>query len=198
MSKHFLNMILCVVVSACASISSEEVNFNKVSIEEPKDLSLEDQFVAEEITPDQLKAFETRAIEKLKDFADYILILSDSTYAEGFRANAETQASKLFIELSEINLFDEQNNLTVENFLSTIKELKISRLEIIEPNILQPLHFTTKDHYKGLLSFKISISGDQFSNPSQTKTADFFLMKKQKSFGTHDMMVWEISLGDIR
>ncbi len=198
MRKHFLNMILCVVVSACASISSEEVNFNKVSIEEPKDLSLEDQFVAEEITPDQLKAFETRAIEKLKDFADYILILSDSTYAEGFRINAKTQASKLFIELSEINLFDDQNDLTVETFLSTIKELKISRLEIIEPNILQPLHFTTKDHYKGLLSFKISISGDQFSNTSLTKTADFFLMKKQKSFGTHDMMVWEISLGDIR
>jgi hypothetical protein len=198
MRSLFLFSLL--ILAACASISNEEVNFRKVSIDDAKDLTIENQFVSDELSTVHLKAFEKRAIEKLRDFADYVDIISDQSYEEEFRKLAMSQAKGLFIEHSEIKLMDGFNSRRIELFLDEVKERSINTKVLISDIAIETqLKESIGSLFEGTLTFGFSVLSTEHQevNHLQKRKMEFFLMKTPKSFGTNQKMVWEIFLGDI-
>ena len=56
--------------------------------------------IAEEIklSPEDLNVFKNQAIQKIKEFESYVLIISDKKQASDKRASAEQEALKLFYD----------------------------------------------------------------------------------------------------
>jgi hypothetical protein len=197
--NSYVMIIVAIALSACASISNEEVSHRKLSIEAPKDIAIESQFTAEEPSPTHLRAFERRAMEKLKDFGDFLDIISESTYDQEFRQQAQSQARSMFIEHSKIRL-NRVGDQRIDLFLGGLRENPMKKNMLISDiSIERPLKETIGSLYEGILGFSLSMvtDGDKSTENPRKMKADFFLMKTSKMFGTNEKVVWEIFLGDI-
>jgi hypothetical protein len=198
MNRYFF-VAIAVALSACASISNDETSVRRVSIEEQKGGAIESQFTSDEPSAAHLRAFERRAMEKLKDFGDYLAIISDQSYEAEFRQKALVQARRMFIDHSNIRL-SINTGQKIDIFLAELQEHPLTaRVIISDIAIGDPLKETIAALYEGSLLFNFKILENESGSTgdkSQMK-AEFFLMKTPKLFGTTQKIVWEIFLGDI-
>jgi hypothetical protein len=199
MNRYFF-MASAVALSACASISNnEETSFRRLPMDDHKEVVIESQFTAEVPSSISLNAFERRAMEKLKDFSDYLGIISDQSYDVEFRQKAVVQARSMFIDHSKIR-FERYGAQKIDIFLSNLQE-NAEKSKIIISNIAlgEPLKETVAALYEGSLIFDfymISNDGTPMADKHSMK-AEFFLIKTSKLFGTTQKVVWEIFLGNI-
>lgn len=171
---------------------------------------LEKEFVSDSLKRDNITAFEERAVQKLKDYANYIEIISDKTYDYEFRLQAFDMAIKLFanqyiIIKDSILTLNGGKKYDVKSFMLKIlssdnKKITISLSDI---HFSEPLKYKSKGIYEGKINFKENVSFISKNNISETKkqynkTVRIVLTKINKDFGANKKSsVWDVALGQI-
>jgi hypothetical protein len=158
-------------------------------------------------TDQNLKGYETTAILKLQDFADYLKIVSDSSMDLTFRKQAAEMAGKIFIsgEIDTRNLskFYQRQDLTTFNKLleNLLEQGSSCWIQPEQIDVLKPLTMENDSTFKGRLSFTYKCIPFEKLNSAQGKSGklkiDIYAVKKIKSFGKEQFRVWEVNLGDI-
>ena len=137
-------------------------------------------------TPDaaMLEAFESSAIIKLSDLADYINLLADTATAPEFR--------------------DQVNQLIRGMFITPDTEIPYKKPFTISPDsswVIKPLERVNDSLYTGTLGFTCRINfpdgGDQFSGKITTGEVMICLARKEKAFGESRRRIWSLFLGKI-
>jgi hypothetical protein len=158
-------------------------------------------------TDPNIKGFETTAILKLQDFADYLKIVSDSSMDLTFRKQASEMTERLFIpgendtrNLSKV--YQRQDLTTFNKLLENLLEKGSSYW--IQPDqikVLKPLIKENDSSFKGRLSFNYNTIPFGKPNIAQGKSGklkiDISVIKKTKAFGKEQFRIWEVYLGDI-
>ncbi len=182
---------------ACASTHRERM-LEEVADAPEADMqseALEAQFTAERLSAEELTAFESRAVQKLEDFSDYVNLLADPDLDSVFRQQAIRQAISLFVnEQAEVMMGTQKEE--IRDFLQYIESDKQSFAGYVLQNISvkNPLQPNTDRAYSGILTFQ------QFL-PEHNKTASrkaYVLVRKvPKSFGDQQEWVWEVLIEGI-
>ena len=164
--NRFSNILLIFgffICYACANSPREKVAEEAIAAASIKESELKAQFESEPMNEERLRAFETRAQQKLQDLADYINILQNPDLDSTFRQQALSQAAALF-----------ESNTFSQKLLDG--QVASPRYAIEEIKIAKPLQAIDDKRYEGLLTFK--------SNKSASpKEAAIILKKVEKDFG---------------
>lgn len=162
---------------------------------------LEQKFEVEEVSTQQLDAFEEKGMEKLNEFISYINLIADKDMDALFKEQAITMATDLF--LSEEAVIKSYNPTTkkfesnplknyLQNLLSADHPLQVLSIEEIKT-----LDNAESDSYKWRLNFNQSISQGTEKLPKLVITMNVVLKKKIKYFGEEKKEVWEVLLSDM-
>ncbi len=191
MKITYLNIILSVlalVIYSCAGESSYQ-NDNTVieatktegEVKEETFRALEDSKV--NFTDEQLKAFETRAIQKFYDFTDYVKILSDPNIAIDLKKQAKLSAMELF-KIDSLNMDSSQmphfNSVSISSYLGLI-ELSDKSVHIIPKNVVVSKGLkldATEVIYSGVIESTLIMNGKK-----EKYKIDIHLIEIEKKFG---------------
>ncbi|WPP53042.1 hypothetical protein [Catalinimonas niigatensis] len=199
--RNYLPLLLVLGLlffAACASTHRERMleEIADAPLAEMESEALEAQFKAERLSDDELKAFESRAIQKLEDFSDYVNLLADSTLDSVFRQQAVRQALLLFVnEETEIRMFTDKEK--VGSFLQSFgKEQQTSEGYVIQGiQVQSPLQPAADRTYQGALSFHQQLAAH--NEAAVSRQAHILLRKVRKSFGEREEWVWEVLIAGI-
>ncbi|HTA28510.1 MAG TPA: hypothetical protein VK809_12015 [Bacteroidia bacterium] len=149
---------------------------------------MERTFTAISVNAPQVGTFQQRGIQKLKDFYNYLTIISNPTYDKVLRENAKTQAKQLFYG-SDCSV----NGKIYSDFIDSCFNLKKGvEWKAVDVMVAQSMNATTDNRdtviYKGELSFKESKNGITGAD----KKAEIVLSKGEKQFGNTKKEVWSI------
>jgi hypothetical protein len=210
---HIIFFLFALVLFSCAS----ENNDKKVSTTPAESTIMKNAVTTEvfteleepnaELTSEQLKAFELRAIQKFEDFTDYVAIISNPKVKHDLVNHSLILVQDLFINDS-IFLSD---SLLINHFtLVSNKEpyrqylidlLKLESVSAREPkitiqtkfiNFLVPLTKDSINNYFGIMDASIMINGKK-----SIEKIDVHLLKIQKKFGDSIQDIMEVRLGNI-
>ncbi len=169
---------------------------------------LEQTFTTKKLSSFQLKGFEARAIQKIRDFGDYISLLSNKDYDLKLRKQAIQMFEGLFqnktvvINNPEKELINSKKT-DIEAYSKAILESKYSevKVKIIDIQLTEQLQPVKNNTYKGIISFKQK--NQYFKDKSlinsntKTKQVEILLVKTTKNFGNKKEQVWNVFLGEI-
>ncbi len=181
--NRFSNVLLIFsffICYACANSPREKVAEEVIAATPVQESELKAQFESEPMNKERLRAFETRAQQKLQDLADYINILKDSALDSAFRHQAMNQALALF-----------ENDTSTFLQKSYYEQPLVSKYIIEDIQIEKPLQEADNERYEGLLSFKSNTI-------TPAREAVIILKKVEKDFGDERRMIWEVLLGEIQ
>lgn len=177
-----------------APLAEQAVKQDSIAVEQGAELGLE----AENLDREQLEVFTQRAKQKLKDLADYIAIISDSTYEKEFRYKAREQALELFGDTATVK----QDTKLVppgnaELYLSALVDEYPGRRLTLQFTGVKLAEFPERvkeDLYLGRLSFNSSVN----SSAAKRGEVPVIIKKVPKKFGNETHQVWEVMLGEIK
>ena len=196
---------------ANAHIQEDEqlvVDYNEVDrIRTDMVQSFEKEFEIEKLDEVKLNAFEERAIEKIQDFGEYIMIYSKQDYDTAFRSQAGKMILDLFIDnnvLINIDLSSEKSeDLTLFGFLEQLDSCEYDELNVSSQDFVldSPLQSSGDSFYKGVVSYSNRIvgvrSGDSLLIHSTTNRVEIIVKKVNKKFGNRSSLIWKVFLGKI-
>ena len=193
-------IVVLMLLASCASANKEEISLAEVRDKANASHEVDQQFTAERLARGNLIAFESRAKEKLADFFNYMGLISDPKYDVTFKSHASNLAEELFIDFETKIPTEGQEYLTVQEFIKNHfdaiygqREFKINSIEVSQQ--LQPIE--NKEHYRGVLSFDVSVIAPLNITPTTYKgEIGFSALKVDKSFGKDTRRVWEVLLGE--
>jgi hypothetical protein len=165
------------------------------------------EFETEYLTEASLFAHEVAAKQKLSDFTYYVDILTDTTLDKSFREKAgEMIRSSFLSEQITIDLYNEPEGQILELNVHQLVRLGLDN-QLILPAfsydsifVHEPLHRISNFTYSGILKFKQNFTEKTTGlliNPI-SRTADVYVQKEVKIFGTDTLKVWNVRLGEIR
>ncbi len=210
MKKAIHILVLIIIYFICGARScndspNQEDKNNKKLLAYTKD-SIRQAFEVDKPNDELLKFYETKACQKLVDFADYLKIAADTSINVLFRQHAAEMASKLFIsEKVNFRKRGDESSKTGELTLDRLLEKSLSKgsafwIQPLQIEVVKPLKWTNDSTYSGKLSFRPQyvFYNSQRVEESHVKmsTLEFYVIKKQKSFGKEQLMVWEVYLGE--
>ena len=192
----FLAMTLTLLLSGAGSIELSAQSTNE---------RVRTELTAEELSEANLRAFERRAVQKLRDLAARIRILSDPERDEALRERAREQVLKLFVRADvPISGFPSRNasadSNTAEGLLSALKKDPEGPVRLrIEGADCAPFQRTEEGIYRSRVSFRmVRTFPDQKQNRREAELeAELLLKKVEKRFGTESQQVWECLLGRV-
>jgi len=154
---------------------------------------MEYTFTAKSVAKPQMSTFQERGIQKLKDFYNYLTIISNPSYDKRLRDNAKVQAKQLFLG-GDCKVGGKSAYNFIDSCADLNKEVDWKALNI---NVLQDMSTNTNaadtGTYHGELTYKESIN----STISGAKTAEIVLSKSEKQFGNTKRGVWTIFICSI-
>ncbi len=150
-------------------------------------------FTSNSLNQQQVNTFQDRSIQKLKDFYNYLTIISNPKFDKRLRENVKTQAKQLFYGPDcKVNgkiasdFIDSCFNLT------SLVEWKAIDIGIYKNMASLSIENTT-GIYQGELSFKESVNGAV----SKVRKVEIVLSKSQKQFGDSKQDVWTVFICSI-
>lgn len=159
------------------------------------------------LSDNNIVAFEQRAMQKLEDFSDFLAILSDTTIDSEFKKQAALMAVEIFINTENTISFSLSDDLsadeqTIEAFLLELQNGKLGILSIEIQNVStsQKMKQSNNQEYKGLMKLELSIANKretQIKKNTVQLECEVMAKKVDKEFGNTSKMVWEVFLGDI-
>lgn len=159
------------------------------------------------LSDNNIVAFEQRAMQKLEDFSDFLAILSDTTIDSEFKKQAALMAVEIFINTENTISFSLSDDLsadeqTIEAFLLELQNGKLGILSIEIQNVstFQKMKQSNNQEYKGLMKLELSIANKretQIKKNTVQLECEVMAKKVDKEFGNTSKMVWEVFLGDI-
>ena len=190
----------------CASANRESSADEALAEAIPSEAELDGQLTSNRLSESQLRAFEIRAQQKLRDLIDYLNIVSNNSLDSTFRYEAARQAESLLISSSVNADADADADADAEQTNATAEELRVYRLldaldhpsasrplTIAAVTVRQPLAPDGPSQYWGTLSFKKSSAEENTEHE-----ATIVVRKVEKTFGEEVDVVWEVLLGDIQ
>ena len=149
-----------------------------------------EDLVAPALTRRNLEAFESRAMEKLGDYADLLGMVSDTGLALSFHDLARTNLEELFLE-EQVPEIPFPADLSTEVFASMAFRIDSVTVE-------QPLARVDGESYRGRLRFRVRVFGIHPADSTLLFTSDgqmgMALNKRTKEFGDKRLQVWEVLL----
>ncbi|MBC7865235.1 MAG: hypothetical protein IAF38_19830 [Bacteroidia bacterium] len=146
-------------------------------------------FTANSLSVKEVNAFETRAVQKVEEFYDFLSVITDKKIDLKMREQAKKQAAELFSDKT-CTVY----GVPVEKFLDSclsgklnpsteIKEKKLSRF--FSDNNAE------NDSYEGAVSF--STVADKTK-----RTSVINLQRKEKQFGKEIKVIWSVFICEIK
>ena len=149
---------------------------------------LEDKFTSGKVSEAELKVFEERAVQKLKDFNDYLDIISNKKLDKRMRQDAIKQAEALFTS-PDCKIRFTYENMSISDYINRkYKYGNGASPQIDSVTVGEPLTFSNGS-YKGTLHGRSSNGG-----VAPTITIQMQLIKVQKKFGDEVKDVWDVRL----
>jgi hypothetical protein len=173
------------------------------------DRTLKETFLKENLTQENLNAFESRAEQKIRDYANYIEIVSDKKYDSNLRKEAVSSALRLFSDTeNEIKEYSGQEKklklFKIKEYFNTVAVSPFQKqvLEIKELKLINQLQKGTDNVYRGKVSFiqnmkGYNIKGELIFVKNSKKNAEIVLKKVKKQFGEKIEEIWEVFIGNI-
>ena len=173
------------------------ISFSQQAIKPDAFTTLENEFEASRLSPVQLEAFETRAIQKLKDLVDYYQVVNETSYPRELREQAVKIIRGLFADSTHsISFLDKKDAKPVyEYFALPVNPQIVPPLPAIE-NINVQKSFKEKSNgiYMGELRFQ---SVDSQKKQKSSASVEIILIRQSKQFGSEKSVIWEVKLGNI-
>jgi hypothetical protein len=185
------NMKYCTMLAVVAFLAIANPSFSQAAVAPAPAAAVNSwqaPFTQETLSPDDVQSFEARAMEKVKDFYNYLNIISNPQYDIKLRQEAEKQAIDLF----------SGNDCTVDKkaitkFLDSCRVLKAA-LSWQVSNVTSKTELVKNgDSYTGMLTGSVTVG----TSAGSTKNISIILARKQKQFGGDMEMVWTVSLYNI-
>jgi len=203
-------LILIIVYLFCSARTCTEDEETAAKREEQNIIrlieSVETVFTSDSLSDDILRRYEITAINKLNDFSDYLKIVSDTILESQFRQQAAEMAGNLFIpgviELRGwIKAFGVKEIITLEDLIRhSFSEGLSYRIKPVGININDQFVRENDSTFTGSLSFYqkyVSLTDiDKVEDLSGPYVMDIYLIREIKNFGTKQLEVWEVYLGD--
>lgn len=159
---------------------------------------IENEFIKNELSIKDLDAFEKRAIQKLRDIADYISINADSAVSVLFRKQANHMIRENFIEKDDVSNFYKNLEIredTLNTILYHLKYESLFKTEFSSIEIIKRFQKESDLIYTGEIQFTQRIS---FLNQADTvlvslpQQINIHAIKTGKNFGSEMQDVWEV------
>ena len=156
--------------------------------------SLTADFTAGSLTRANLEAFENKAVQKLKDYSDYLNIVHNPEIDETFRSRASESLRDLF----------EQRSIPENPVPGCTENQPYSYVGFIidSVGITDPLEYQSEGSYRGRMQYYFSISGytgsDTVNLYSSFEEMSMHLQMIKKDFGNDSVVVWEVLLASQR
>jgi hypothetical protein len=166
--------------------------------------NIENEFMKDELSMEDLNAFKIRAVQKLKDIADYINITADTSISVQFRKQASQMIRENFIEKSDLKIFYKNLEILEDTLNSALYYIKYGGIFKTEFNSIEIVNHFQKDSdlkYSGEIQFSQRISYlNQLDTvvTSFTKRISMVALKTEKNFGNETQEVWEVYLGEVK
>lgn len=194
-------LISCAAEVDRSDESASDFTDSSFLIEESSNLEVDN------LSDNNIVAFEQRAMQKLEDFSDFLAILSDTTIDSEFKKQAALMAVEIFINTENTISFSLSDDLsadeqTIEAFLLELQNGKLGILSIEIQNVStsQKMKQSNNQEYKGLMKLELSIANKretQIKKNTVQLECEVMAKKVDKEFGNTSKMVWEVFLGDI-
>lgn len=169
--------------------------------------SFEKEFEIEKLDETKLNAFEERAIEKIQDFGEYVMIYSNQDYDTAFKSQAGKMIFDLFIDSNvEINIDlsnGKSEDIALIGFLEQLDSCDYNELVVSSQDFFlnTPLHFSADSLYEGEVSYTNEVygvkSGDSLLIHSASNRVEIIVRKVNKKFGNRSNLIWKVFLGKI-
>jgi hypothetical protein len=209
--KRLLNIlfILCLYLILCSKSCSDDTGQVLKQAEEvsaAKD-SIRSEFEAGYLSEEARFALEIKAVQELKDIADYIKIYSDNSVDSLFREKAGEMIRNIFIS-DDVRLpFGMVKNkkvkpLTLGKFLEKgLEDVTSADVVFDSVTVWHPLQKTGTESYTGTLrcSQKVMLFAgkDTIAFLPGIINVEMLATRTVKIFGTDTMKVWSVSLGNM-
>ena len=165
---------------------------------------VENDFAKDKLSRDNLFAFEERAVQKLKDLADYLNIYSNYSLPKEFRLQARQIIQESFESEKVMQDYYQNLNLvedSVAGILFYSEKAVMFKTEIDSIIITDYFHKNTSSGYAGQLQFSQKISAinsnDKVLVNIHKYNFEIILSKTKKQFGNESHIVWTLSFGGI-
>lgn len=157
----------------------------------------------------ELNAYANRAMQKVKDFTNYLELITNKKYDRQVRAHSLKPALKLFSSSSNfMEIASTSSRLIkkypINSYLRKIQKSSYQRIKISHDNMrwLEPLHRQNNGSYFGTIVCDQRFSGvyqdgREYSDFT-TKAYNIVLKKENKGFGSRNLKVWQLYLGDVK
>jgi hypothetical protein len=170
--------------------------------------SIRQEFETGYLSEEARFAAEITAIQKLKDFSDYLKIYTDVSVDTLFREKAGDMIKRMFVSSeSQLSIGPVKNNkmkaTTVGMFIEKGFGEDILRSEVVfnSIRISEPLQKSGDENYKGKLVAYQSVillnTTDSIISPVIPVSINFISSRKNKIIGQDTLKVWEVSLGNF-
>ena len=166
--------------------------------------NIENEFIKDELSIEDLSAFEIRAAQKLKDISEYIIMNADTGISVQFRKQANQMIRENFFEKNDANMFYKNLELLEDTLNTALYYLKYGGLFKTEFSSIEITNHFQKESdlkYVGEIQFTQRVS---FLNQSDTvvtnlpRRINMMAIKTRKNFGNEIQEVWEVYLGEAR
>lgn len=157
--------------------------------------------LTDSLTSEVLSRYETRAIQKLEDFYDYLNLLCSEQYDVDVKLEIRKMAAALFYDdqvlINPFHLSEQVNSLPVIDYLDLhSNESASSDLVINEVEVQEHLSKKSKDVFVGRMIFRLRYSSD-LSASEKRKYADFSMRRITKVINTEKSEIWEVYLDKV-
>lgn len=208
MNRFFKISALILAYLLFSAKSCDNHNGEKTGITASID-SIRKEFQADNIREESLGAFETNARQKLSDFSDYLQLFMSPSIDSLFRDKTRDMIRDIFISDS-VSLRFLQNQGTKDQELTLAQLLKNGlRNESMHSGFIfdsvkvyRPFTRISDTVYSGSLDFSQKLIRFSLQDTavirSEIKTADVFIVKRDKIFGKDTLRIWKVLLGNIK
>lgn len=149
--------------------------------------TIEDNFTSAHVSDTVLRAFEQRAVQKLKDLGDYLVIIANPSLDDKLRKAAMVQAEALFASVG-CGTGMPVGNLSLPDFLTKVYKGEIAPAEIQHVTVENRLALH-QGNYAGTVNNSFS-----HNNTMQQQAYGIVLSRIRKQFGNEVKEVWEVKL----
>lgn len=198
---HIISILCLFSLLSCAGESKYEdgANNNEMDLLAPTESKKEKvtfETNPNELNEEQLIAFKTRAEQKVKDFFDYVKIISDPKVGNDFKLHSLGLANDLFVN-DTCTIIDSlligEEILMVTNYLNGIKNSK-NKVIIVPRKIefITDFSLDSSGNYSAVIKAKFIAKGKILS-----KNLEVYLLETEKMFGETAEKTIEVKLGNI-
>ncbi len=192
--RYTIPVIWCMLTLASPTCEDDVSSGNKLPVDREALEIITEDLTAESLTRRNLDVFESRAVEKLWDYEDYLNIQYDRGLDKIFHDQAGESIKDLFANRSV-----PENPFHVKIDSGSYNSI----LFLVDSvDIIDPLKKEAAEIYTGSMQFNLEIYGiagsDTFQLHTHLHQMGMLLQRRLKDFGEDSVLVWEVFLIDFR